>query len=184
MLATKAQYSLSHAEEYFKEHLQVGDYYMEGRRVMGQWIGQGAESLGLAGVTHTDEFLKLCRNLHPTTDERLTQRHNGTRMEAGKDGNLHEVANRRVFYDFTFSPPKSVSIAALVGGDSRIVEAHNRAVVAALIELEQFAATRVRAEGSLSDRTTANIVCAVFQHDTSRALDPHLHSHCILFNAT
>jgi len=28
------------------------------------------------------------------------------------------------------------------------------------------------------------VVGAVFRHDTSRALDPHLHSHCILFNAT
>jgi conjugative relaxase-like TrwC/TraI family protein len=115
MLATKAQFSLSNAEEYFKEHLQIGDYYMEGRHVMGQWIGQGAESLGLSGVTHTDEFLNLCRNLHPTTGERLTQRHNETRMEMEKDGSTHKVANRRVFFDYTFSPPKSVSIAALVG---------------------------------------------------------------------
>jgi conjugative relaxase-like TrwC/TraI family protein len=29
-----------------------------------------------------------------------------------------------------------------------------------------------------------NIVAAVFRHDTSRALDPHLHTHCIVFNAT
>ena len=27
-------------------------------------------------------------------------------------------------------------------------------------------------------------MAAVFQHETSRALDPHLHSHCIVFNAT
>ena len=153
MLATKAQFSLSNAEEYFKEHLQVGDYYMEGRRVMGQWIGQGAESLGLSGVTHTDEFLNLCRNLHPTTGERLTQRHNGTRMEAGKDGNTHEVANRRVFFDFTFSPPKSVSIAALVGDDQRIMEAHDEAVQVAMRQLEMYAATRVRKQGETSYRT-------------------------------
>ena len=37
-----------------------------------------------------------------------------------------EVANRRVFFDFTFSPPKSVSIAALVGNDERIVAAYLR----------------------------------------------------------
>jgi conjugative relaxase-like TrwC/TraI family protein len=184
MLATKAQYSLSNAEEYFKEHLQVGDYYMEGRRVVGQWIGQGSESLGLSGVTHTDEFLKLCRNLHPTRGERLTQRHNGTRMEAGKDGNLHEVANRRVFFDFTFSPPKSVSIAALVGDDRRILEAHDEAAQVALRQLEIYAATRVRKDGETSYRLTGNLVGAVFRHDTSRALDPHLHTHCILFNAT
>ena len=28
------------------------------------------------------------------------------------------------------------------------------------------------------------MICAVFRPETSRALDPHLHSHCIVFNAT
>ena len=32
--------------------------------------------------------------------------------------------------------------------------------------------------------TTGNLVAAMFRHDTSRALDPHLHTHCIVFNAT
>ena len=35
-----------------------------------------------------------------------------------------------------------------------------------------------------SDRATGNIVAALFEHETSRALDPHLHTHCIVFNAT
>ncbi len=184
MLSPKTQYRLANAKEYFEEHLGAGDYYSEGQSIAGQWFGKGAESLQIAGTVRRDEFLQLCDNLDPRTGKRLTQRIKTTRNEVNEDGKTCEVANRRVFYDFTFSPPKSVSIAALVGRDSRIVEAHNRAVVAALGELEQFATTRVHAEGSLSDRTTANIVCAVFQHDTSRALDPHLHSHCILFNAT
>ncbi len=51
-------------------------------------------------------------------------------------------------------------------------------------ELETFAATRVRVGGTNSDRTTSNIVAALFEHETSRALDPHLHTHCIVFNAT
>ena len=33
-----------------------------------------------------------------------------------------------MFYDFTFSPPKSVSIAALVGNDTTIVAAQGRTV--------------------------------------------------------
>ncbi len=184
MLTMKAQYSLGNAEKYFKEHLQVGDYYMEGQSVIGQWVGQGAETLGLTGATHTDEFVNLCRNLHPETGERLTQRQNGKRVTMDGEGNIHEHANRRVFYDFTLSPPKSVSIAAQVGDDQRIVEAHDEAVQTAFRQLEQYAATRVRKRGETSYRTTGNLVGAVFRHDTSRALDPHLHSHCIVFNAT
>ena len=50
--------------------------------------------------------------------------------------------------------------------------------------MQTFASTRVRKNGQCTDRTTGNIVAAVFRHDTSRALDPHLHTHCIVFNAT
>lgn len=179
MLTMKAQYSLGNAEKYFKEHLRVGDYYMAGRNTMGQWIGKGAEELGLRGDTTTDEFVSLCRNLNPQTGERLTPRLNSKRV-----GEAGEVANRRVFYDFTLSPPKSVSIAALVGDDQRIVTAHDEAIQSALRQLEFYAATRVRKDKQTSHRVTGNLVGAVFRHDTSRALDPHLHTHCILFNAT
>ncbi|HEY3931444.1 MAG TPA: MobF family relaxase, partial [Verrucomicrobiae bacterium] len=43
---------------------------------------------------------------------------------------------------------------------------------------------RIRKQNQRAHRVTSNVVGAVFRHDTSRALDPHLHSHCILFNAT
>lgn len=184
MLSTKAQCRLRDAEKYFQEHLRVGDYYSEGQQIPGLWFGNGAEELGLSGATRSDEFLRLCENLHPQSGERLTLRHKTTRMETSTDGGMHESANRRVFYDFTFSPPKSVSIGALVAGDARIVEAHEQAVITALAQLELFASARVRKNGQCTDRSTGNIVAAVFRHETSRALDPHLHSHCILFNGT
>ena len=184
MITPKAQYSLADAKRYFKEHLSVGDYYAEGRHVAGQWLGKGAADLGLQGVTTLEQFERLCENLHPATGEKLTLRRNATRIETGKDGVRHETANRRVFYDFTLSPPKSVSIAALVCDDKRIVAAHGQAIGTAMNELQSFAATRVRKNGQCTDRSTGNVVAAVFQHETSRALDPHLHSHCIVFNAT
>src|SRR3989442_1491431 len=154
MLATKAQYRLPNAQEYFEEHLCVGDYYTEGQHVVGQWCGQGAEQLGLSGVTRRDEFLRLCENLHPQTGERLTLRQKTTRMEIGPDGEQHQNTNRRVFYDFTFSPAKSVSIAALVGQDARIVEAHEHAVTAALNQLQIFPSTRVRKNRQCTDTRT------------------------------
>ncbi|HTS18492.1 MAG TPA: MobF family relaxase [Verrucomicrobiae bacterium] len=184
MLSPKTKYSLINAKEYFEEHLCAGDYYCESERIVGQWFGTGAELLELSGRVGQEEFLRLCDNLHPQTGERLTQRLKTTRTVVDETGRAYDVANRRIFFDFTFSPPKSVSIAALIGNDPRIVEAHHRAVIAALRELERFAGTRVHTGDSITDRTTGNIVCAIFRHDTSRALDPHLHSHCIVFNAT
>jgi conjugative relaxase-like TrwC/TraI family protein len=179
VVTAKTQYNLKNAREYFEEHLCVGDYYDEGQRVAGEWVGVGAERLGLAGKVRADDFLRLCENQHPGTGEKLTQRQNTTRTEGDKN-----TANRRVFYDFTFSPPKSVSIVGFLGNDERIFKAHARAVQAALKDFEAFAATRVRVGGVRSERLTGNFVAAQFTHDTSRALDPHLHTHCIVFNAT
>ena len=179
MVTAKTQYNLTNAKKYFKEHLSVGDYYDEGQRVAGEWFGSGAEQLGLSGKIRADDFLRLCDNQHPVSGETLTRRLMTTRMEGGES-----TVNRRVFYDFTFPPPKSVSIAALAGADERILDAHARAVQSALKEFETFAATRVRLAGAQNDRFTRNFVTALFTHETSRALDPHLHTHCIVFNAT
>ena len=181
MLSPKTQYNLANAKTYFEEHLCVGDYYSEGERVRGEWIGKGAAMLGLAGEVTQAQFLALCDNQHPAAGARLTQRQKTTRRDAATET---EVANRRVFYDFTLSPPKSVSIAALVGGDERIVAAHREAVHAAAAEFDQFASAQVHVGRSMTLRPTSNITAALFQHDTSRALDPHLHTHCIIFNAT
>ncbi|MBA2269639.1 MAG: relaxase domain-containing protein, partial [Chthoniobacterales bacterium] len=100
MLSPKTQTNLKNAKGYFEEHLSVGDYYAENERVQGEWMGKGAALLGLSGNVMRDEFLALCENLHPKSGEQLTQRRNTVRNDGAA-----EVANRRVFYDFTFSPP-------------------------------------------------------------------------------
>jgi conjugative relaxase-like TrwC/TraI family protein len=179
VVTAKTQYNLKNAREYFEEHLCVGDYYDEGQRVAGEWVGVGAERLGLAGKVRADDFLRLCENQHPATGEKLTPELKTTRI---KDGQT--VADRRIFYDFTFSPPKSVSLAGFLGDDERIFKAHDRAARVALKNFEDFAATRIRIGGARSERLTGNFAAALFTHDTSRALDPHLHTHCIVFNAT
>src|SRR5215210_5694817 len=118
MLSPKTQTNLTNAKTYFDEHLAVGDYCTEANRVSGEWIGDGATALGLHGTVDQRAFVALCDNLHPQTGERLTLRKKTTRQERTHDGEERTVANRRVFYDFTFSPPKSVSVAALVANDA------------------------------------------------------------------
>src|ERR1035438_787893 len=160
------------AESYFDEHLSHNDYYTQGQTQHGEWLGIGAERLGLkmGGVVTRDTFLRLCDNQHPLTGEQLTPQH---------------FRERRVYFDFVCSPPKSVSILAVTMNDRRIIEAHQEASMMAIRELEQFAASRVRKGGiQEQDRVTGNLVGAVFVHTTSRSLDPQLHTHFVLFNAT
>jgi len=179
MLTAKPQLNLQHARKYFREHLSTGDYYSAGQKVGGEWFGLGTEKMGLKGNVKEADFLRLCEGKNPFTGEKLTQRQNLTRRnEQGRN-----VANRRVFYDFTLSPPKSVSVVGLCQ-DDRIVDLHHRAVRTAMQELEKFAQTRVRKAGQRGERVTGNVIAAAFRHDTSRELDPHLHTHSVIFNAT
>lgn len=178
MISPKPQMSLSNAKTYFREHLAVGDYYSESDRVRGEWQGVGAARLGLRGEISEEAFLRLCEGLDPATGDRLTARLNKVRTEKGK-----VVANRRVFYDWTIAPPKSVSLVALIE-NPEVVKLHEAAVRVAVAEAEKYAQTRVRRGRAQWDRQTANVVAALFRHETSRALDPHLHTHCILMNVT
>jgi conjugative relaxase-like TrwC/TraI family protein len=162
---------LAEAESYFDEHLAQNDYYAAGEIRPGQWIGAGAEHLGLKDNVTREQFHALCENLNPQNDERLTQR----QLKADK---------RRVFFDFTCAPPKSVSVLAVTLDDERLVAAHEESARIAFRELETFAATRVRKQGRLTDRTTGNLVAAAFVHNSSRELDPQLHTHFTVFNAT
>ena len=160
------------AESYFDEHLSHNDYYTQGQTQYGEWLGIGAERLGLkmGGEITRDTFLRLCDNQHPKTGEQLTPQH---------------FRERRIYFDFVCSPPKSVSILAVTMNDRRIIQAHQESSMMAMRELEQFAAARVRKGGiQEQDRVTGNLVGAAFLHTTSRSLDPQLHTHFVLFNAT
>ena len=171
MFTAVAHKNLADAENYFDEHLAQNDYYAAGEIRPGQWIGAGAERLGLTNAVTREQFHALCENRNPNDDERLTQRQ-------------QKENQRRVFFDFTCAPPKSVSVLAVTLDDQRLVEAHEESARLAFREIETFAATRVRKQGSQRDRTTGNLVAAAFVHDSSRELDPQLHTHFTVFNAT
>lgn len=99
--------------------------------------------------------------------------------QVGKPG------DRRLGMDLTFSMPKSASLLAYVGGDKRILEAHMSAVKTAMRWVEaNLAETRVRDERGQYPVKTGNLVYALFQHDTSRALDPQGHVHAVIANLT
>jgi conjugative relaxase-like TrwC/TraI family protein len=170
--------ALSGGAGYAQRHLEHSDYYDEHSRVRGEWHGRGAELLGLRGEVSQKQFEAVREGLHPETEEFLRPRHSADRM--GEDAS--EQSKGRSLYDLTFSAPKSVSVQALVGGDERLVEAHDRAVRETLAEAESHAATRVRMNGANEDRTTANWVVAAYRHDASRELDPQLHTHGVAAN--
>ncbi|MGG6242007.1 MobF family relaxase [Nodosilinea sp. AN01ver1] len=167
MLST-SNLSAAQAETYYTHE----DYYSaEEAAHPTKWVGKGAASLGLAEVVNQQEFSQMLSGQAPD-GRSLT-------------GKVVDPEKRRAATDFTFSAPKSVSIAALVQQDERVLAAHHQAVAKALEVLEErYAQTRVSTEAGRTKVTTENIAAAVFTHSTSREAEPQLHSHCVVMNAT
>ncbi len=166
-----ANVSAAQAENYYEKD----DYYTQGDPDLqsdSQWQGNGADQLGLTGAVDKQIFQQL---LHGQTPD-------------GKS--LHSKAinpkKHRAATDYTFSAPKSVSIAALIQKDKRVIQAHDTAVKTALEVLEnRYAQTRVRRGPGIREKVaTGNIISATFRHETSREQDPQLHTHCVVINAT
>lgn len=95
-----------------------------------------------------------------------------------------DASKERLAVDLTFTAPKTVSMQALIHGDERIIQAHEKAVAAAVAEAEKFAAARVTKDGKTSVEMTGNLAVATFRHETSREQEPHLHTHAVVMNMT
>ncbi|MBK8001217.1 MAG: relaxase domain-containing protein [Verrucomicrobia bacterium] len=167
MMTARSQKNLATARTYFKAHLQGQPE--EFGVSPGQWFGLGAHRLGLHGLVEAQSFERLCENLHPITGQQLTPL---------------TLPDRRIYYDFPLSAPKGVSLLALTFGDHRLLTLHDHAVGRAVARLEEFAQTRVRTDGRNYDRPTGEVVAALLREALSRANDPQVHTHVLVFNAT
>jgi conjugative relaxase-like TrwC/TraI family protein len=187
MLQISKALSATKLQDYHRREFTSPDqnYWSQGQQVQGQWQGQLAEKFGLSGAVGAEEFQRLSEGQHPHTAEQLVM-HRQSFEYANADGKTVNSVQHRAGWDATFSPPKSVSLTALVGGDERIRTAHSEAVTIALTELERY--TQARLGGNHPAETTGQFVVAKFEHDTARPVDgyaaPQLHTHAVIFNVT
>src|SRR5215211_3216204 len=165
----------SRAFEYYAREVAAGleDYYAGAGEAPGVWTGRGAAAAGLSGEVSGEAleraFGEAC---HPTSGEPL--------------GRAWREPDGVIGYDATFSAPKSVSVLFAIGGPelrAQIRAAHVGAVEnAGLAYLADHAALTRRGRNGAMVCDTAGLVIARFEHRTSRALDPQLHSHCLILN--
>ena len=139
----------------------------------GRWLGRGAAALGLSGTVEGAALRALFSGVDPSTGELLADRPARVRVAA---------------YDCTYSTPKSVSLLHALGPAKvrdHVRAGHEAAAEAALGYLERQGA-RVRRRASRGEPTesvpASGFVAATFLHRTSRAPDPHLHSHVLVAN--
>lgn len=113
-------------------------------------------------------------------------------LEAVLSGTLNDTAvhgkreKHRSGFDFTFSAPKSVSTLILVGGDKRLLKAHDDAVKFTLAHIEADAAQAKHTgqDGKTEFANTENMLFAMVRHKTSREDEPQIHTHALASNMT
>jgi conjugative relaxase-like TrwC/TraI family protein len=154
--------------EYYLDQSSA-EYYLIGGEPPGKWYGQGATALGLNGIVAPDALRAMFRGMNEK----------GDLLVQLQEGKKHQPA-----WDLTFSAPKPFSIvwsAARPPLRRALERIQRRAVRQALEYLQEVAGlTRRGKGGQILER--ADLVFALFDHSTSRELDPQIHTHALLMN--
>lgn len=164
---------LAHGQQaYYVDAVARGaeEYYTAGKEAPGQWIGAASHRLGLDGEVAPEALAHLLAHVDPSGNYRLTGAHSVPTVAA---------------YDVTFCAPKSVSVLFALGDPEVSNEVRNAvdASIAASLPVLEAAACRVRrGKGGHTVLEGDGFVAAAFRHRTSRAGDPHLHTHVLLTN--
>ena len=182
-------------ESYYERSVAAGidDYYAGRGESPGIWAGRGSAALGLEGVVEDGQLGILIRGEDPLTGDQLRRRHPKARTitvekidPASGERRREEKTLRPVAgFDLVFSVPKSVSLLHGLGDEQTrraVNEAHASSWQAALSYLEDEACVVRRGTGGVFREHGEGLVAAAYQHRTSRAQDPHLHTHVIVAN--
>jgi conjugative relaxase-like TrwC/TraI family protein len=160
-------------EGYYLETVAAGveDYYVGRGEAPGRWMGAMAGELGLDGQVGAETLRDVLAGRDPSTGEPLAR-----------------SRHRRVpGFDLTFCAPKSVSVLWGLSDwetSGEVRAAHDASVRAALGYLEAEACWSRRGTNGIVALRGDGFVGAAFRHRTSRAGDPHLHTHVLVANAT
>ncbi|MGQ0431526.1 MAG: MobF family relaxase [Microthrixaceae bacterium] len=160
-------------QQYYLDTVARGaeEYYTGAKEAPGQWVGAGSVRLGLDGEVDAEELGRVLEHVDPKTG---TYRLTGSRS-------VPVVAG----FDATFCAPKSVSLLFALGEpevSNQVRNAHDAAQGAALRVLEGAACRVRRGQCGHDVQDGDGFVAAAFRHRTSRAGDPHLHTHVVIAN--
>ena len=135
-----------------------------------------------AHVSTADRVRALTADLsaHLSADERAA------RIEQIERQVARTNKNRAVHgFDFTFAPPKSVSVVWALGdaGVREQVEAAHHDAINHVVAMMEADSIRTRqGAGGVVQTETRGVIAAAFDHWDSREGDPHLHTHLVVAN--
>src|SRR5215217_2836974 len=189
MLTISRAISAGQASNYYKQEFtnSQDNYYREAGEVKGRWCGTLAEEWNLIGEVTTEQYERLVAGQDPHTGEQLIKSVSA-RETVNKFGEEITTSEHRAGWDLTISAPKSGSLAALVGDDERVREAHRESVDATVKAVEKY--LQARGGGDKPAITTGKMIAVQFEHTSSRPdhetgyAAPQLHTHVVIFNMT
>lgn len=186
---------------------KLTDYYARSGNPPGMWMGRGADAMDVSGqVTEAQLGNLLGLGLHPDTGAQLGSRYRVyatvadrvasrvAELEAPTEAQIAAITadeerkgERQAVagFDNTFSPVKSVSVAwGLADAETaaELLEAHRHAVSTTLGHLEDHVLTARTGTDGIGHVDVAGVTVAAFEHRTSRAGDPDLHTHAVISN--
>lgn len=157
-MISKAKLQRTQAQKYYTgEEQKHSDYYAQGSNTKDRYGGRLQEHYRLPDNITEDSF----------------------NQNLGKSENAA--------YDITFSPPKSVSLAAECADlttRERIQRAIHNAVSETIRDIEDSVCARVTKNHKTEQIKTGAMVYARFIHHTSRGSDPQYHEHVVIMNKT
>lgn len=169
------------------EHIKTLDQFAKTEASLGFQMEQARKDGNAEKILSLQDKISEYNGLHKEFDKSLPDGAKLVRDGHDKDG----MTMHRGAFDITFSAPKSVSMVALVGGDTRAIDVHKEAVNTAMSYIQDyFAQTRVRdGEGGRDNVNTGNLTVAQFTHYTARGVDgktpdPDMHTHNAIANLT
>ena len=189
MMTMSRAISAGQALDYYQQEFtnSKDNYYSEAGEVKGRWSGRLADEWNLKGEVTSEQYERLVAGQDPHTGEQLVQAVKA-RETVNEFGEKIVTSEHRAGWDATISAPKSVSLAALVGDDERVRDAHRESVNEALKGFEEY--LQARGGGDKPAITTGKMVAAQFEHTSSRPdrangyAAPQLHTHVVIFNMT
>lgn len=173
------QKAAEHAEKVVDASVEKWDSYVsELGRADGEFIGRGAEALGLYGAPENGATWSLMNGIHPVTGERFHTPYWTRAVSKAVYGNKKKVGVPA--YAAVFAAPKSVSLLMMTGYREQTLAAHRAAFAEAMrfIESQWYVRDRAGSHESLGVLATA------YEHHTSRIKvpEPHLHTHVSFMN--
>lgn len=146
------------------------NYYSKNERAVGNTHGLGATHIGLNRTISDQDYLSLMKGKNPITGEYMYQ----------QNGKHHSPA-----VDVVMSAPKGFTLLVVAANDdlrTKLLLANKNAVKKALNFLEVNACYTRRGKNGVTHEKAIGFVVTMFEHLTTRELDPNVHVHCVIKN--